>query len=323
MSQFSEALEAIIKDSGLLVDKTSRSWILNCPKCSRPKLYFLKDKPKFVCWRCADVHGFRGRPEHALAEVTGETLDALRQKLYGTDTPHVGQLDLSWGEEDDFEEDGEVVQEITPFFWPHNFHPIEHEWSKKGAAYLEGRGIPLDIAVQYGIRYCPGKQAVVFPIQVGQYLLGWQERVVIPTKYIVDGETIEIPKNHNPPGMPRGELIGFTDKIVGDWVVFCEGPITAAKAHKCGGNIWTGGSNWSDQQIQLLKNHGVRKIYNALDPDAYQSSNRLIRTWYNDFEFYNMVPSKGDLGDLDFDTVRQMFDSAERIERHFRYSYFA
>lgn len=324
MNDYAQALEAIVKDSGLLVNKTTRSWIFNCPKCSKPKLYFLKSRPKFVCWKCADIFGFRGKAEFGLAELLGQDIDAVRRKLYGTDIQLEASLDLSWDADEELDEEGEVVAEFTPFFWPHNFHPIEHHWSKRGQDYLAGRGVPLDIAVQYGIRYSPGKQAVAFPFQVGEYLLGWQERLIIPTEYYTDQGLVVLPKNHNPPGMPKDSLLGFVDRIQGDWAVLTEGPVTSLHCHPCGGNIWLGGKNWSDQQIQLLKNAGVRKLYIALDPDAYQASNNLIDAYWRDFELYDMVPRfKGDWGDVGFDQAYQAFKTAPRVTNYFRYHYFS
>lgn len=314
---FASNLEALIKESGLPYRSSPRSWTLACPKCSKSKLAFLKRKPKFRCWVCAETHGFRGLPEYGLTEILQLSLDEIRQKLYGTDVQHTSLLDLHWGE-DDIEEEDEGV-ETTLFFWPHNFHPIDHPFSERGAEYLAGRGIPLDIAKQYGVRYCPGKQSVAFPVQSGPYLLGWQERVIIPTKYYVDGETIEIPKNHNPAGMSKTAMIMFANRITSDHALLAEGPISSIKGHLCGGNIATIGKAVDPMQIQLLKNAGVRKLYIGLDPDAAAEINRLIRDQRYDFQLYDMVPETGDLGDMSFEEVYEMFKRAQPIEWHRRF----
>jgi hypothetical protein len=108
----------------------------------------------------------------------------------------------------------------------------------------------------------------------------------------------------------------FFDRLQGQkHAVLCEGPMDALKAHLCGGNVASMGKAVSRAQLQLLRNAGVERLYIALDPDAQEEANRIARQVGMDMKVYNMMapaPYK-DLGEMHFDAVRELFQSARRM----------
>lgn len=316
-----EAVRAYVEGSGLSYRSNSVSWIFTCPRCAKAeKLYIRKRDGRFVCWYCKS-DGFEGRPEFALTQLLGIPLGELRAKIYGISVP-VGEMYLNytlkdwWGEGEESEVDDDF-EAMVPQPWPYDYYPLDHKFAKKGRDYLEGRGLPLDVAMAYGIRYAPVQTRVAFPIEVCGTLYGWQGRIVGSDRFETeDGETVTVPKITTTKGVQRERLLMFSDRLNGsEHAVLCEGPIDALKAHLCGGNVATMGKSVSREQVELLRNCGIRRLYLALDPDATQELTKLAYELYGDMEVYDMRAPDGskDLGAMSLEAVHQVFLNAERI----------
>lgn len=324
-----------IEDSGLSYKQNTVSYIFDCPKCGkRDKLYIRKRDGKFVCWFCKEIDGFRGRAEYALVELTSTPFQDIKDALYGTSTAlDDDYFDLKlgdfFGEEDDVDEEAVLIPEMV---WPHDYYPIDHDFARGGREYLAKRGISVEMAREYGLRFAPKRRRVVFPVEIGQRLVGWQERATFSTKVWSDEreEWVSSMKMLSSKGIPTAHTVMFSNRLRGSrHVVVCEGPIDAMKAHLCGGNVATMGKAVSLGQVKALRepaslldrrevgqlaNSGVERVYLALDPDAAQETTRLVRE-FSDLDVYLMHAPEPyeDLGDMPPEEVLALFHRAPRV----------
>jgi len=314
-----DALRGYLVEHDIRFKEGGQSFIMDCPKCGKyNKLYIRKTDGRFVCWVCAETDNFKGKPEYALVEMTGDSVEVVRNILYGDAIPQASiHLEINLR---DFWAEGEdeivVVAPLVPTRWPYDYYPIEHPWSKDGLAYLATRGIDLELAVRYGLRFCPSRRRVAFPVAQNGILYGWQDRLVVPHEW-TNSETlkkIKIPKAVTSTGLKKEKVIMFADRLTGsDHCVLAEGPISAMKADLCGGNVATMGKAVSLAQVQLIRNSGVKKLYLALDPDAAKETALLVRELASEMEVYDMIPKKGDLGNMSLEEVHRLFLLAPRV----------
>lgn len=297
----------------------SKSFILTCPRCmKKDKLYIRKRDGRFVCWVCAERDGFQGAPEYALTEITGRSVGELRTMLYGDDFAGA-DLTIRLDFDDFLENDDDILLPYLQKVEEHpDFRDLDSEWGKPGADYLQARGVPLDVALRYGIRYWPARSRVIFPVVSGGHLLGWQGRTIKPTEYI-DEETqelVKIPKALTYEGLEKSSVLMFGDRLKGsDHAILTEGPMDGIKADLCGGNVVSMGKVVSPTQLNLLRFSGIRKLYLALDPDASLEAQKIVRKMYSDeIEIYDMRPPVGtDLGAMSFSDVYELYKSAPKV----------
>jgi hypothetical protein len=317
-------LARFIRDTGLKYSQNKRSYVFNCPRCgSKKKLYMEKTGGKYICFKCSEINNYRGRPEFALADLSGLHIREVQSRLYGGDfipvTVHLAfNLIDYFDDEDELDEDAHLIPTLS---MPLDYYPIEDPASVKGANYLRGRGLSVALARRYGLHYSPERKRVVFPVADGKDLYGWQERYIGDTHYVdEEGNDKEILKIVSSPRIPRERTLMFVDRLKGlDHAVLCEGPVDAMKAHFCGGNVCAMGKAVTREQFNLLLNGGVKKIYLALDPDA-ASEMRRITEEYNDYvQLYDMrAPSSGadkiDLGAMTHEEVYDLFMNAPLVK---------
>jgi hypothetical protein len=318
-----KALEKLIEKGGVPFKVRKHSYVLTCPRCGKgEKLWILRHNGHFVCWYCKEIDGYQGRGEFALRDLYGKSLEELRALLYGSDVfdPSVGLLlDLV-----DFygEDDGDLVlvsevEKLEEIAWPEDTFPIDDPRAYKGKVYLHQRGIPLDVALEYGLRFWPQKRRVMFPVEADGKLYGYQGRTTGATEWVdkETGEVRTVPKILTSTGLRRDRIVMFADRLKGcDHAVLCEGPVDALKAHLCGGNVATMGKAVSKQQLGLLRASGVKKVYLALDPDAAEEA-RLLARELGDLELYDLQPppGRGDLGECTMEEVLEAFRAAPLI----------
>lgn len=318
-----EMLKRLVEQSGLSFRQNSVSWIFTCPRCEKKdKLYLRKRDGRFICWRCAETDNFQGRAEYLLTELLGRPLAELRQQLYGLEIHLEGQyvapLQLKdfYGEDDD-EEEFVTEAGFAPNAFPLDFYSIDHKKAAPGLKYLiEERGVPVDIAVKYGLRYSVSQRRVIFPIVIDKTLVGWQARTIDPDSGITeDGEPWQVQKILTSPGVDRQRLLMFQDNLIGlDYATMFEGPLDSIKADKCGGNVATMGAAVSRGQLLILRKKGIKRLYLGLDPDAAEATSHLARQM-GDLELFQMNPPAGrkDFGASTFEETYDSFRSARRI----------
>lgn len=280
----------------------------------------LKETGRFVCWICRETEGYQGNPEFALADLLAIPIKQVKAKLYGEGGVTPTWIDL---QVKDLYNDPELIETSTVslknIVFPYDYYPIDHEFAVKGLAYLKSRGISLEIAQKYNLRYSPIEERVIFPVESKGNLYGWQGRLIVPDKY-VDSQGISRKrlKIKSSLGIPRDRTLMFSDQVTGNHAILTEGPVDAIKADLCSGNVACMGKAVTRAQVAILLNAGVKKLYLALDPDAADEIGRLVKTYFDDVELFEMLannkgPNKADLGAMDYEEVLDLFNSARKI----------
>lgn len=312
-------LAVFVRGLGIPHKENKVSYIFACPKCrKKDKFYVRKRDGRFVCWFCKETEGFEGRGDFGLAELAGLPLSDVRSALGLGAAEATTGVDLGGGLIDWF--DGPPpepeAEPLRPLEWPFDYYPLDHPHGANGAKYLEERGVPLATAVRYGLRYCPTRRRVVFPIEQDGNLYGWQARLAGPNRWWDDeqAEWKETVKVLSSKEVPRDQLLMFADRLRGsEHAVLCEGPLDAIKADLCGGNVCAMGKAVSKRQMGLLRCAGIRRIYLALDPDAGDETARLAKEFSDlDVRWMDPYPAK-DLGELSPEAVLELFRSAPPV----------
>lgn len=325
-------LERIIKGSGIPFRQNTIAWIFACPRCSKKdKLYIRKRDGRFVCWVCREIDRFQGRPEFALRELLDRSLKDLQEELYGDDIPDQMvefELDLR----DLLEEEDEIAlppePKVTTF--PFDFYGPEHPLFADGARYLHGRGMNIDHVRTYDIRYCPAytqgsmkrsDRRVIFPVKIDGELIGWQARLIDPSEHVTeDGRVFKIPKILTSESLrdTGARFLMFQDRLkASGHCVLAEGPVSAIKAHLCGGNVASMGKAVTERQLETVLSSGIKKVYLALDRDAAEDATRLLHLLPEEIEVFLLLPPahRDDLGDATQEEVFEQFMRAPRLER--------
>lgn len=308
----------ILQEFGVSFKTNSKSFIMACPRCRKEeKLYIRRHDGRFVCWYCAESDNFKGKPEFALRELTGVPLVVIQNRLYGIDTQASSDfhIHIDMGEYTDSDDEIIFEDKVQEVLEDPELVPLSDPRAALGVEYLEKRGIPLAIANEYRIKYWISRRRVVFPVYDGERYYGNQARAIYKTDPFWDedlGKMVRPLKIVTSTDLDRERLVMFGDRLKGsDHAVICEGPIDALKAHLCGGNIATMGKAVSSQQLELIRNSGIRKVYLGLDPDAYREIQKVYRI-FSDLEVYDLRPPAGysDLGAMPMEAVKEMFDRA-------------
>lgn len=324
-----EALKNVIKSSGVPHKENHVSYKFTCPMCKRPeKLYIRKRDGRYVCWYCRSINKTQGRnPEFILATMIGSTPRELQEQLYKgswvDSSPLLLDIHLDGDDEEEFLYEEPLV-DAASVTYDHDYHPIDAPAAARGLAYLEGRGIPLEVAKAYKLRYCPRKRSVSFPVEYEGILYGYQDRLIIDNEWFDEeaGEMRSVPKIRSRKSVDdrswRDRTVMFMDRlkdVAFDHAVVCEGPIDAIKAHLCGGNVALMGKSFSPGQVDLLRRLGVGKVYLGLDPDAAEEMSQLVHD-LSDVQCYLMEVPQGklDLGAMTFDEVHELYKSSRRVD---------
>jgi hypothetical protein len=317
----------LIEEAGVGRPKQNKkAFILTCPRCEKSnKLYIRKRDGRFVCWYCKEKDNFQGAPEYAFAEITGKSIAELQKRLYGHEgTTGFVALDVTFN---DYFDDEDLQEDMPVGALPHpdcvlypDFRDLDSQWSAPGLEYLAGRGIPYDIAKEYGLMYWPARSRVVFPVKSQGRLLGWQSRTIKPESDLdEEGNIIQRVKALTYEGLAKDRVLMFADRVTGKHAVVTEGPVDGIKAHLCGGNVVTMGKAVSMYQLNLLITSGVEELYWGLDPDASEELASLIDkvTERNpDIRHFDMRPrDHRDLGKMSFEEVYDLKMTAPRVTR--------
>lgn len=312
-----------IEEAGLSYKTTSKSFIFDCPLCqSKDRLYIRKNDGRFICWKCATSRRFQGAPEFALEALTGTALKRIREALYGDKHYQAAialdiTLDVFNDELGPLDDELEGYRDIPSVEWPYHCLPLWAKGAENGVRYMESRGVPYDIACDYHIHYSPEKRSVVFPIEIGKKLVGYQYRTIDPTSVTrPDGTPVELLKTISSLDIPRDRCVMFSNRLTSDFAVLCEGPIDAIKASWVGGNVCSMGKKVSHKQIELLLRSGIKKLYLALDPDAAEEINPILRKIGGVEGYLVELPCKGpkdkvDLGSLSMEEARDCILAAK------------
>jgi len=319
-------LAKFIKDTGLSYKQNSKSFIFTCPLCQgKEKLYIRKRDGKFACWRCRETQGFQGAPEYALSELTSQPVAVVKKALYGI-LGGSGSvfINVDFSDLADDDELPEIINDsvdLPDLQVPYHCLDIDHPGAIKGAKYLESRGIPLNIAKEYRIRYSPIKQSIMFPAYVEDRLVGWQYRTVENIRIMLDDfSVVTRVKSLSSKDLPRDRIFIFQNNLIGaEAIVLCEGPIDSIKAHQSGiKGVCAMGKVVTQTQANLLIRSGIKRLYVALDPDAYNELDPLLEKFKGSLEILKVdiphVGSKPDLGALSLEKAAECILNAKPLK---------
>jgi ribosomal protein L37AE/L43A len=297
-----ELLKDLIKNSGCSFKESAASFIFNCPKCGKDKLYINKERGNWICFKCAS-EGLKGsRPEYILNQLLNSSISQIKESLYGIEHSATMFLDLKF--KDIWNTDQEAPEEIPTVTWPDYF--VDHTSPKfqKGRDYLiNQRGLTEEHIVRYDLKFNPQWNTVVFPVSFEGQLYGWQERGIYNSFKFTSK------------GFKKAQMLMFQDNLlISDHAILCEGPVDALKCHILGGAVAAMGKGVSKTQLDLIESHCSR-VYIALDPDAYVEVGQICKD-LSDIEVYIMTPPKNreDFGKCTESEVIEQFNKAVKWE---------
>lgn len=321
-----EALVDLLRSEGLDFYNSANSLILNCPECGKQKWAIRKTDGYSKCYHCGDE--FKGFSDYTLSIVLKRSKSDLSKLLYGVNyTTEKTEIVTENRWVDHWEEETDQGIEVTDVqSWPPEMihgpdhYELDSAIGKPGLEYLQSRGIDLELAKEYGIKYNAAKQRVILPIVVEGVLRGWQGRQIKSYKYTdKKGRERESPKILTE-GEVGGKVLIFQDRLKNSpHGLIVEGPFDAIKCHLIGGNAATMGKSVTSAQLDIyVRYFGLKKLYIGLDADASEDIMRIARdmTWYKDVEVYQLeaAPGREDLGAGTLEENLEQFRLAKKIQ---------
>lgn len=291
--------------------ETSRSYVFDCPACGgHNKLYIQKEDGRSVCFKkkTAKCPSAGSKVDYSLSLLSGLTTEEVKKELYGFVRQLEDEIRVSFDEE--------VVEkpkkELEKGSLPLDVLFIGDPEASDGLNYLLGRGLTLEVLKTQQVLYRPSRRMVIFPIIMDKILYGWQGRAIDP-----------VPKEKrmdNMPGDWKASTIMFYENIVGkDYAIVAEGPVSAMKFAKAGNFVCTMGKEISKEQLRLLRQSGIKKLYLALDPDAFDKIHK-IRDSMNESTggqlkcyMIEVPPEKEDFGDCTYEECERAFREAKQL----------
>lgn len=303
-----DRIQDYLDEHGISYRIQNQSFSLTCPECDKKdKVNIHRTNGNYICYVCADSGKIKGsKPEYLLQKYTGESVQDIKAFLYGITYEQLSgefKLDLE-------DKKREVVVNLDQTTIPMGYVHLNEPEALPGVNYLKSRGISLEVAFQYGIMYSEFVRRVLFPAYIESELVGYQARTI-------DLVTEENIKAISSKGNWRSSHVMFQNRLKNQkHAIVCEGPVDAIKANLLGGNIATLGKNISANQISLLKNSGVKRIYLGLDDDAYDLVPELARQFGVNIETFliHTPEHREDLGDCTFEEVVKAANEAEKID---------
>lgn len=291
-------LEQAFNNNSIDYQKNAKSFVLDCPMCDKSKgVYLWKTSGYGKCHKCDS----RFNPYDILVALLGVTYTQARKIL------NTGVLVRSNDKLEalTLQKVNEPLQEEAKIFkLPYNFFDINAIASESGQKYLLSRGVSLETATKYRLKYCPASQRVVFPVfNSEKKCLGWQDRDVTgDAEYPYD----------SPGGFNRAScLFGYTE-FEADWAVVVEGPFDFLKVSFLGGALCTFGKQISDRQLTMIKSLPVKDIYLALDPDAFDLFDKYAQIFEPRQNVWIMQPPdhRKDFGDCTKKEIENAFENS-------------
>lgn len=319
-----------MEGSGLLPRQNGRSWRIACPKCGKSKLYVQKRDGRCKCMKCGDA--FKGWADYILSEVLQRPTEELTAYLYGGAPAETKVDEIEFVDHWDEWTDGDEIilaEELplpSPIVWDPDVVDLDQPAGRPGLEYLEQkRGVSLELAKKYGVRYNPREHRVIFPVVVDDVLRGWQGRYIDQCDFITDeGVEVHIPKILTV-GQLAGRVIMGQDRLVGArHAVFVEGPLDMVKCDLCGGNTATMGKSYSEAALNIYRSSGIDRLYCGLDDDAFEQIMKLARDMSPYMELFRLATPRGreDLGASTCEEVLEEFRSAKRFSSASIFVYF-
>lgn len=300
-------LEELFIEHGFPFYETERSIITTCPQCNKEKhLYLYKTSGNGKCMKC----GTSFSAAAVVVAITGCTYHDAFKILDANKFIEANQtLHFTLGEArraDVYDE------EIRTAPLPANFLDLTHNESKPGLEYLVQRGVWWPILSLYNVRYCPSMKRVIFPVRQGDGYVGWQGRDITGKSEL---------RYMSPKGFQKARvLLGYELVNHGeerDYVILSEGPVDCLRLAILGNSVCSMGKEVSTTQIKLIQRLLVKKVYLALDPDAFPVFDAIALELEPEQEVYIMMPPEGrkDFGECEDKEILEAFKNARRYTR--------
>jgi len=313
-------LEKFLEENNIYFKVENNSIVINCPNCDKEKLYIHTNELNFICFYCSGISEPIKGPNATklLSEITGLDYGLVKRKLSG----FVSLADFA--NQSLFEEIKKNIiekKEEKTIVFPEYSYRLNTAVAIPAVEYLNKRGIPLDIATKYDLRYDYKNQNLIFPVYDKDKLVGYQTRSIDP----------DCPKHFQKrtlKSFEKSDYLMFENSINDDRVILAEGPISALKFAKSDiGFVASMGKYVSDSQINRLKDRGIKTIYLALDEDALEETIHLMNRYDNVFDFYLLQLNdeirnelknikEPDFGDCTFEQISIILQEAMPFNRN-------
>jgi hypothetical protein len=313
-----EQIQSFLDRHSLTPSKiTGRSFIFDCPGCGgKDKLYIQKKDGLSICFKQKneDCPGPKTKIARVLSLLSGVNFEIVKKEIEGNVivSKDTEIEDLKKILDQPVQKILNTIEPMKPDQLPLDTQLITWDDAIDGLKYLQNRGLDKDLLSKYGVMYSASLQRVIFPVIMNGNIYGWQGRTIDPSNPL---------RMHNLPGEWRSKTLMFHDNLKNsEHAIIAEGAISALKFTKVGGFVATMGKMITQNQINLIKNYNLRKIYIALDPDAPEESCKLALSFMNDisykFECYLIkVPMhREDFGDCTYEECVEAFLNAERLD---------
>jgi len=303
-------LKQLLTEYGYSVTENAQSIVTTCPICNRAKkLYLFLDTGYGKCMRCNTDFS----PALLVVYITGctwqEAFKVLGKvnKLKGSQRNQLPDL-LSY--KSNIKQ--KPQEEIKEFKMPYDFFKLVDNHTKfpEAIEYLKKRNIRAEEIIKFDLRYSPSMKRIIIPVYTHGKCVGWQGRDIT-------GES-ELPYL-SPSGFKRGSALMGLDKLNPklDYIILSEGPFDFLKLSCYSNVVCSMGKQITKQQLQLIKNTKFKKIYLALDPDAFDLFDKIAYELKPDKELYLMTPPEHykDFGECNITEIKHAFKSASKYNR--------
>ena len=152
-----------------------------------------------------------------------------------------------------------------PLELPPNFYPLGDSRIQSINDYALSRGFSWKQLCQLGLGGClfgPYSGCLVLPVYYKRELVFWQARDALGRQ---NYEKYRTPKGRS----RRSCLFNLEVACEYEWVILCEGIFSALRAGPDA--VATFGNTISGEQMDLLEEHGVKKVIYAHDPDVWRA----------------------------------------------------
>jgi len=292
--------------------ETSRSFLFDCPSCSgKKKLYVQKKDGRSACFK-------QGNPgqcpapgstaAYALSLLTNLSIKQCKEELFG-DTPQITEaFDVRLEPEDSAVRS--AIEPLKPEHIPADLALPGMAEFEPGLKYLQSRGIDIPIIQKYGIGYSPNMRRVIFPVIMNKKMYGWQGRAI--------DKVDKAYRMYNLPGEWKAKSLMFYDSIgQSDFAILVEGPVSALKFASVGHFVASMGKEVSRAQLELLSKSGIKRLYLALDRDAFDKNDKIRYSMSAlGIECYKIpVPDhRDDFGDCTYEECEDAFKQATKLQ---------
>jgi DNA primase len=209
-----------------------------------------------------------------------------------------------------------AIPQIQVFTLPLSLPLTERtEENAPGYDYVLGRGVKPEYVQKYDLRYSPTMARVIIPVYDGlKRCVGYQARDITGQAEL---------KILSPKGFDKSKaLLGYWQAIADraksdhprDSVVLVEGPFDLLKVAELDGALCSFGKNVSKQQIQLIRDLNVKRVYLGLDPDAMREIKKYAALLEPAIEAWVIQPppNQKDFGDCSYEEVQAAKSLAKR-----------